>query len=76
VTAALLTNVLGGEHATPSACVLAAVLVGPVRVALKMPTMAAHTLLLCFAVMFALTPPVALLPSSAGRASRASGTVG
>jgi TRAP transporter 4TM/12TM fusion protein len=60
LVAALLTVLLGCGMPTPSAYILAAVLVGPILVALKIPLMAAHMFLLYFAVMSALTPPVAV----------------
>ena len=45
---------------TPSAYILAAVLVSPVLSALDIDVMAGHLFLLYFAVMSALTPPVAV----------------
>lgn len=60
LVAALLTIVLGCGMPTPSAYILAAVLIGPILAALKIPTMAAHMFLLYYAVMSALTPPVAV----------------
>ncbi|MCL4799228.1 MAG: TRAP transporter fused permease subunit [Burkholderiales bacterium] len=58
--AALLTIVLGCGMPTPSAYILAAVLIGPILAAFKIPPMAAHMFLLYFAVVSALTPPVAV----------------
>jgi TRAP transporter 4TM/12TM fusion protein len=60
LVAALLTILLGCGMPTPSAYILAAVLIGPVLTAFKIPLMAAHMFLLYFAVMSALTPPVAV----------------
>lgn len=60
LVAALLTIVLGCGMPTPSAYILAAVLIGPILAALKVPLMPAHMFLLYYAVMSALTPPVAV----------------
>jgi len=60
VVAAALTLLLGMGMPTPSAYVLAAVLVSPVIRALQIETVAGHLFLLYFAVMSALTPPVAV----------------
>lgn len=60
VIAAMITIVLGMGMPTPSAYILAAVLIGPVMKTLGVDTMAAHLFLLYFAVMSALTPPVAV----------------
>ena len=58
---AAVTIVLGLGMPTPSAYVLAAVLIGPVLVNdLNVPMMAAHMFLLYYAVMSAMTPPVAV----------------
>jgi TRAP transporter 4TM/12TM fusion protein len=57
----LVTIILGLGMPTPSAYVLAAVLIGPVLVNdLQVPVMAAHMFLLYYAVMSAMTPPVAV----------------
>ena len=60
VLAAFLTILLGLGMPTPSAYILAAVLVSPVLSALDIDVMAGHLFLLYFAVMSALTPPVAV----------------
>lgn len=60
LVAAAVTIVLGMGMPTPSAYILAAVLIGPVMQGLGIETMAAHLFLLYFAVMSALTPPVAV----------------
>lgn len=58
--AAVITIVLGMGMPTPSAYILAAVLIGPVMQSLGIDTMAGHLFLLYYAVMSALTPPVAV----------------
>lgn len=58
--AAGLTILLGMGMPTPSAFILAAVLVAPVMADLGISPMAGHMFLLYFAVMSALTPPVAV----------------
>ena len=60
VLAAFLTILLGLGMPTPSAYILAAVLVAPVMAALNIDLMAGHMFLLYFAVLSALTPPVAV----------------
>ena len=60
VLAAALTILLGLGMPTPSAYILAAVLVAPVMQDLGIAPMAGHLFLLYFAVMSALTPPVAV----------------
>lgn len=60
VVAAALTILLGMGMPTPSAYILAAVLVSPVLRTLQIETVAGHLFLLYFAVMSALTPPVAV----------------
>jgi len=58
---AVVTIILGLGMPTPSAYILAAVLIGPVLVNdLNVPVMAAHMFLLYYAVMSAMTPPVAV----------------
>jgi TRAP transporter 4TM/12TM fusion protein len=57
---AMLTIVMGMGMPTPSAYILAAVLVGPILRDLDIPLMAAHMFLLYYAVMSAITPPVAV----------------
>jgi len=60
VIAAALTIILGLGMPTPSAYILAAVLMGPVLLDLKIHDLPAHMFLLYFAVMSAITPPVAV----------------
>jgi TRAP transporter 4TM/12TM fusion protein len=57
---AALTILLGMGMPTPSAYILAAILMGPVITKLGVPVMAAHMFLLYYAVMSAITPPVAV----------------
>jgi TRAP transporter 4TM/12TM fusion protein len=60
LVAAALTILLGMGMPTPSAYILAAVLISPVMQDLGIPTLAGHLFILYFAVMSALTPPVAV----------------
>ncbi len=60
LVAAGVTIVLGMGMPTPSAYILAAVLIGPVMQSIGIDTLPAHLFLLYFAVMSALTPPVAV----------------
>lgn len=60
VVAAALTLLLGLGMPTPSAYILAAVLIAPVMTKLNIPPLQGHLFLLYFAVMSALTPPVAV----------------
>jgi TRAP transporter 4TM/12TM fusion protein len=60
VIAAGLTIILGLGMPTPSAYILAAVLIGPIMVDLKIHDLPGHMFLLYFAVMSAITPPVAV----------------
>ena len=60
VLAAFLTILLGMGMPTPSAYILAAVLIAPVLEGLEVDLMAGHLFILYFAVMSALTPPVAV----------------
>jgi TRAP-type uncharacterized transport system fused permease subunit len=60
LVAAGLTILLGMGMPTPSAYILAAVLVSPVLHTLGIDPLAGHLFLLYFAVMSALTPPVAV----------------
>jgi TRAP transporter 4TM/12TM fusion protein len=57
---AAVTIVLGMGMPTPSAYILAAALMAPILTELGIPTMAAHMFVLYYAVMSALTPPVAV----------------
>ncbi len=58
--AAAITIVLGMGMPTPSAYILAAALMAPLLTQLKVPVLPAHMFVLYFAVMSALTPPVAV----------------
>lgn len=58
--AAAVTIILGLGMPTPSAYILAAVLMGPLMVDLNIPDLPGHLFLLYFAVMSAITPPVAV----------------
>jgi TRAP transporter 4TM/12TM fusion protein len=60
VVAAGLTIILGLGMPTPSAYILAAVLMGPILLELKVHDLPGHLFLLYFAVMSAITPPVAV----------------
>ncbi len=60
ILAAALTIVLGLGMPTPSAYILAGVLMGPLLAELGVPLLAAHMFLLYYAVMSAITPPVAV----------------
>jgi TRAP transporter 4TM/12TM fusion protein len=60
LVAAGVTIVLGMGMPTPSAYILAAVLIGPVMQSIGVDILPAHLFLLYFAVMSALTPPVAV----------------
>lgn len=59
VTAAL-TIVLGLGMPTPSAYILAAAMISPILTEISVPTLQAHMFVFYYAVMSALTPPVAL----------------
>jgi len=58
--AALVTILLGLGMPTPSAYILAAVLVGPALAKLGLPILESHMFLLYFAILSALTPPIAV----------------
>lgn len=58
--AAGLTIVFGLGMPTPSAYILAAALMGPLMEQMNIPTLSAHMFLLYYAVLSALTPPVAV----------------
>ncbi len=60
VIAAALTTVLGLGMPTPAAYILAAVLMGPLMTKIGIDTLAGHMFILYFAVMSAITPPVAV----------------
>ncbi len=69
--AAALTIVLGLGMPTPSAYILAAVLMGPLLSDLGVPVLPAHMFLLYYAVMSALTPPVAVAAYAASSIAEA-----
>ncbi len=69
LVAAALTIVLGMGMPTPSAYILAAVLMGPLMVDLKIDALPGHLFLLYFAVLSALTPPVAVAAYAASSIS-------
>ncbi|SLN09711.1 DctM-like transporters [Roseivivax jejudonensis] len=58
--AAVVTIILGLGMPTPSAYILAAVLVGPALAELGFPILQSHMFLLYFAILSALTPPIAV----------------
>jgi TRAP transporter 4TM/12TM fusion protein len=60
VLAAIVTIVLGLGMPTPSAYILAAVLVGPALVKVGLPVLESHMFLLYYAILSALTPPIAV----------------
>jgi len=60
VIAAVVTIILGLGMPTPSAYILAAVLVGPALAKLGYPILQSHMFLLYYAIMSALTPPIAV----------------
>ena len=60
VIAAVVTIILGLGMPTPSAYILAAVLVGPALAKLGYPILQSHMFLLYYAVLSALTPPIAV----------------
>lgn len=71
VVGAILAVILGLGMPTPSAYILAAVLLGPVMTQIGIDRMAGHLFLLYFAVMSALTPPVAVAAYAASSISGA-----
>jgi len=71
MVAAALTIVLGLGMPTPSAYILAAMLMGPLMVQLKIPPLGGHMFLLYFAVMSAITPPVAVAAYAASSIAEA-----
>ncbi len=60
LVAAIMTIILGMGMPTVSSYILAAVLIGPLLIKLGIPEMAAHLFLLYYAVLSAITPPVAV----------------
>lgn len=71
VVAGALTLLLGLGMPTPSAYILAAVLIAPVMAKLQIPVLQGHMFLLYFAVMSALTPPVAVAAYAASALAEA-----
>lgn len=71
ITAAVVAIVLGMGMPTPSAYIMAAVLVGPVIIKLGVPELNAHMFLLFFAAMSAITPPVAVAAYAAASIAQA-----
>jgi TRAP transporter 4TM/12TM fusion protein len=63
--AALITIILGLGMPTPSAYVLAAVLVAPALTRLGFPMLESHLFLLYYAILSALTPPIAVAAMAA-----------
>ncbi|MCC6007312.1 MAG: TRAP transporter fused permease subunit [Rhodobacteraceae bacterium] len=63
--AAVITIVLGLGMPTPSAYILAAVLVGPALAKVGFPLLESHMFLLYFAILSALTPPIAVAAMAA-----------
>ena len=60
VIAAIVTIILGLGMPTPSAYILAAVLVGPALAKIGFPVFESHMFLIYFAILSALTPPIAV----------------
>ncbi|MBP5857450.1 TRAP transporter fused permease subunit [Marivibrio halodurans] len=60
IIAAVVTIILGLGMPTPSAYILAAVLVGPALAKLGYPILESHMFLLYYAILSALTPPIAV----------------
>lgn len=60
LVAAFVTIILGLGMPTPSAYILAAVLVGPALAKIGFPELESHMFLLYFAILSALTPPIAV----------------
>ncbi|MEQ8701055.1 MAG: TRAP transporter fused permease subunit [Bauldia litoralis] len=71
LVAAALTIVLGLGMPTPSAYILAAMLMAPLLTRLQVPTLGGHLFLLYFAVMSAITPPVAVAAYAASSIAEA-----
>ena len=71
VIAALLSIVLGLGMPTPSAYILAAVLIGPLMEQIGVEILAGHMFVLYFAVMSAITPPVAVAAYAASSIAEA-----
>jgi len=60
IIAAIVTIILGLGMPTPSAYILAAVLVGPALTEIGFPVLPTHMFLLYYAILSALTPPIAV----------------
>lgn len=60
ILAAVVTIILGLGMPTPSAYILAAVLVGPALTKVGLPLLESHMFLLYYAILSALTPPIAV----------------
>lgn len=71
LVAAGLTIILGLGMPTPSAYILAAMLMGPLMKQLGVPDLGGHMFLLYFAVMSAITPPVAVAAYAASSIAEA-----
>lgn len=71
LVAAGLTIILGLGMPTPSAYILAAMLMGPLMKQLGVPDLGGHLFLLYFAVMSAITPPVAVAAYAASSIAEA-----
>ncbi|MCL4745515.1 MAG: TRAP transporter large permease subunit, partial [Burkholderiaceae bacterium] len=63
---AFVTIVLGLGMPTPSAYILAAVLAGPALTDTGLPVLGSHMFILFFAILSALTPPIAVAAYAAG----------
>ena len=70
ILAALVTIVLGLGMPTPSAYILGAVLVAPALSQIGIPTLQAHMFLLYYAILSALTPPIAVAALAAAAIAR------
>lgn len=70
ILAAIVTIVLGLGMPTPSAYILGAVLVAPALSQIGIPTLQAHMFLLYYAILSALTPPIAVAALAAAAIAR------
>ncbi|MGB0747500.1 MAG: TRAP transporter permease [Magnetospiraceae bacterium] len=70
VVAAFVTIILGLGMPTPSAYILAAVLVGPALAKIGYPILASQMFLLYYAILSALTPPIAVAALAAAAIAR------
>jgi TRAP transporter 4TM/12TM fusion protein len=71
VISAVICILLGMGMPTPSAYIMSAVLAAPILIGLGLPEMSAHFFLLFFAVLSALTPPVAVAAYAASSLAEA-----